>query len=331
MTVVDLHPEELLEKERAGGLEASERARLDAHLARCAVCRMERQLHADFAEDLASEASLERALGLGLESLTASISGIATEIDERKLVPEPPPSQVALKAGARGPRRSKARVAWLLAAATLLMGGAAAAAMGLGPVAWLRPVPAVAEQSVRPIGDVPAHAPRVAAAPVVPPVEATPPVPAPAAPTSPRVSVASTQLPSAHPMAVVGHVVGPANLFENESEARRHGDYGRALDLDGTLEGRYPTSREAQASRAIVGRLLLDRGDPQAALAKFDAYLAAGSGQLGEEAMIGRATALDRLGRNDEAVRAWSALLAAFPETPFASHARTRLESSNGR
>lgn len=328
MNVVDLHPEDLLEKERCDALEPAERERLDAHLVRCAVCRMERQLHADFAEELESESSFEKALGLGIERLSAEL-------------PIPAPSHTQLAKGTEDvaskvapvpARRRRTGVVLLLTAAALLVGGAAAAAMGLAPVPWMHPAvevakgpPAAALEGARPHPRA-VVAPSVAASPVEAPVaNAASPLP-----VAPQVSVASTQLPTARP-AAVAHVVGPAELFEGESEARRHGDYAHALDLDGTLEGRYPTSREAQASRAIIGRLLLDRGDPQGALAKFDAYLAAGSGQLGEEAMIGRATALDRLGRNDEALRAWSALVTAFPETSFAAHARARLESSSGR
>ena len=80
-----------------------------------------------------------------------------------------------------------------------------------------------------------------------------------------------------------------------------------------------------------MGRLLLDRGDPAGALASFESYLATGSGELGEEAMVGRATALERLGRTAQAAGAWQALLAAYPETPFAAHARSRLGSTSVR
>jgi hypothetical protein len=76
--------------------------------------------------------------------------------------------------------------------------------------------------------------------------------------------------------------------------------------------------------------LLLDRGNPGEALTRFDAYLAAGGGPLGEEVMVGRATALDRLGRTDDATSAWSALVTAYPDTPYATHARARRWSSNG-
>jgi TolA-binding protein len=172
-------------------------------------------------------------------------------------------------------------------------------------------------------------------------VPETPPVPEAAPPASETPAATEAPAPPAHvpparplvppvPLAAPRTVVGPAELFDREAAARRGGDYGRAVDLDRDLEARYPTSREAQVSRAIMGRLLLDRGDPAGALAKFQDYLAAGSGQLAEEAMVGRATALERLGKPEEAARAWGALVAAFPDSPYAAHARARLEGANG-
>lgn len=312
MTVVDLHPEDLLEKDAQGSLEAGERTRLEAHLAHCVACRMERQLRVDFAGELAEEIPLDRVVGLGIEAAVA---------------PPPRDSIVVL----RGTRRHRHRAVWLLAAAVLLVGGAAAAAMGLGETRWaIRSATTSAPAEASP--PVATHAKvHAAAAPaevrepegvassaeaIVVPV--TPPL---AAPPRPRVASVATAAP----------VVGPAELFEAASEARRRADYGSVLDIDRDLEQRYPTSREAQVSREIVGRLLLDRADPAGALAKFTAYLSAGGGDLGEEAMVGRATALERLGRTDDATRAWSALAAAYPDSPYAARARARLESSNGR
>jgi len=314
VSVVDLHPEDLLEKDAQGSLEAAERARLEAHLAHCTACRMERQLRADFADELEAEMPLERVVGLGIEQATVVV---------------PPPRESLIVA--RGPRRRRHGAVWLLAAAVLLIGGAAAAAMGLNETRWasFRAAPAVAQMALPPA--VATH-PKThgIAAPKVDVSE-----PETVAPTAevivPAVAAAPQQPPVRVSNVAAATVVGPAELFDEASDARRRGDYGHVLDLDGELEHRYPTSREAQVSRQIVGRLLLDRGDPTGALARFDSYLAAGAGDLAEEAMVGRATALDRLGRSDEAIRAWSAVAAAFPDSPYAARARARLESSNGR
>ncbi len=307
MTVVDLHPEDLLEKEARGALDASERTRLDAHIAHCTACRMERQLRADFADELEADVPLEKVIGLGIERAS--------------VVPPARESLVVLRAS----RRRRHRAVWLLAAAALLVGGAAAAAIGIREVRWAAPVAALAApapESAPEATHVKTHRSVVEVADPAP-VEAT---------VEPIVAVTAPPVATArHAVPVAAPVVGPAELFDRASEARRRGDYGRVLDADRELEQRYPSSREAQVCRAIVGRLLLDRGDPAGALAKFDSYLASGAGDLGEEAMLGRATALDRLGRSDEAARAWAALAAAFPDSPYAARARARLESSNGR
>jgi hypothetical protein len=314
MSVVDLHPEDLLDKDAQGTLEPSERSRLEAHVAHCSACRLERQLRADFAVELDAELPLERFTGLG--------SFGQLPIDA--LPPAPPKSEPRV---ARSPRRRRRVTAvWLLAAAALLVGGAAAAMNGLGEGPWSRFVVRPALTAPPATGTSEAPRPKVRRASVVelpeptvaPVVESS--APEPAAP--PRV---------APPLSAPARVIGPAEMFETASEARRHGDYGRVFDVDRDLERHYPTSREAQVLRAVVGRVLLDRGDPAGGLAKFDSYLAAGGGDLAEEAMVGRATALDRLGRNDEASLAWSALVASFPDTPYAAHAKARLESPSGR
>jgi tetratricopeptide (TPR) repeat protein len=118
-----------------------------------------------------------------------------------------------------------------------------------------------------------------------------------------------------------------AALFDAERSARLRGDYARVIELHRELVARHPQSHEALVSRATVGQLLLDRGDPAAALASFDGYLdaSAGRGELAEVALVGKATALDRLGRTEEARSAWRALLVAFPDTPYAKHAASRL------
>jgi TolA-binding protein len=169
-------------------------------------------------------------------------------------------------------------------------------------VAAVAPPPVVASEPAR----------EVASADVL-----APPPPAPVAPA---------RLASHHAAAS-----GAASLFDAATDARRQGSYGRAIDLQRELLSRYPNSREAHLAHETLGRLLLDRGDPAGAFTSFDAYLADGSGELGEEAMVGRATALERLGRTAQAMDAWRALLAAYPDTAYASHAKSRLGSLSVR
>jgi hypothetical protein len=70
--------------------------------------------------------------------------------------------------------------------------------------------------------------------------------------------------------------------------------------------------------------MLLDDGDAPGALRSFDDYLRRG-GPLGEDVMLGRALALQRLGRADDESAAWSALLASYPASVHATRARRRL------
>jgi outer membrane protein assembly factor BamD (BamD/ComL family) len=119
-----------------------------------------------------------------------------------------------------------------------------------------------------------------------------------------------------------------AGLFERANIARRTGDTNGALAGYDALERKFPGSREARIAKATTARLLLDRGDAAGALSRFDAYLASGSPELREEAMAGRATALERLGRGEDEARAWEALLASFPGTPYAAHAKARVGRS---
>ncbi len=351
MSVVGLHPEELLDRAQRGQLSEQERARLDAHLAHCAACRVEQQMRADFAEELEQEVEVR------LPNLAGLATQAPTPVAQAPRVTgapwgTPPTPRVRL----RGNR--KAQTAWLLVAAALVFASAAAGAGARGRT-WLRlmtssfvseplPVQTPAEpvKATKPVAV--AHA--VAAASPVglgvspdgpdgPAEEASAPAPVVAV-----VAVAAT--PAADPPrpAPQAPPKESAHLFDAERAARVRGDYARVMEIHQELLSRYPRSREALVSRATVGQLLLDRGDPAGALASFEAYLAGGLGvspdvarnvaesgspggrseELTELSMVGRATALDRLGRGEEARRAWRALLIAFPDTPYAKHAAAR-------
>ena len=343
--VVDLHPEELLDRDARGQLTAAEETRLEAHLARCAACRFERQLRGDFADELASDvtpSSVERLALAGSSPPRA-----------RPPVIEARPKEIAEESAGLPPRRvprRATRAAWLLVAAALCA-VSVAGATGAGQRAWLRivgapaAVPASFEESV-PSHVAAKHAVRHRTAPAasalseprpepstVDVLVQTPGAQAPGAPLAelPPAAAAHHASRTSRRSLTPSTADGAAALFESATDARRQGSYARAIELQRELLSRYPRSNESHVARETMGKLLLDRGDPAGAFASFDAYLSEGSGELGEEAMVGRATALERLGRSAQAADAWRGLLAAYPETSYAAHARSRLGSLSVR
>jgi hypothetical protein len=295
MTRFDLHPEELLERAQRGTISAADRARLEQHLGECTVCRVERALATQAALDVAPLrdeelllARLKRDVGARLEALP----GLRARRKRAVVV-------VALLA---------ASVASVATAATVVVMRRAASSREIVVVA---PVPK-ADQARR------------AAAPVVVPT----PTPASEAP-SPAEAMAvdpprSAELP-AKPAAA--DVTSAAEAFSRANLARRDGKVKEAVRLYRTLQERFAGSSEELVSRVALGRLLLDRlGDSRGALVQFNSYLASpGSGALREEAMVGRALALGRLGRGAEERAAWSALVVAWPKSAHAKHAQARL------
>jgi TolA-binding protein len=317
--VVDLHPEALLDRDALGELTAPEEMRLLAHLEVCAACRFERALRRDFAEELASDPTPSERIALaGLSQPEPEIK--VERAPEPLAPPVPPPSPVLL-------RRATRATPWLVAAAALFA-VSVAGATGVGQRAWSHligpgPAPAApAEGESATAHATPKRAPHhqaaLASTAVTAPVQAAPSSDVLAPPLPAQVPA-----PKSHPAALPSE--GASALFQAATNARRQGSYARAIDLQRELLLRYPHSREAHVARETMGRLLLDRGDPSGACASFDAYLADGSGELGEEAMFGRATALERLGKTAQAADAWRSLLAAYPETAYAAHAQSRL------
>lgn len=164
----------------------------------------------------------------------------------------------------------------------------------------------------------PAPAPAPVSSPPVPPARAAP-EPAPSAEPPP-----ASSLPTAAPRPPTA-----AELFAQATRARQAKNDAEAVRLYRELIRRHPDSREAKASRVVLGQLLLDKTAPEQALAEFDGYLERGkTGTVTEEALVGRALALQKLGRHAEERATWRELLAKFPGSVHAARARERLRST---
>jgi TolA-binding protein len=163
--------------------------------------------------------------------------------------------------------------------------------------------------------------PQAVAEPEPTPVVVTPVAVAPVVATRPR---------APEPLNVPPPVVlpSPDELFTAANEARRRGDPQKSFELYTELARTYPGSRQETTSRVLLGRLLLDRGaDATQALGLFTRYLdESPGGTLAEEARLGRALALTRLGSAKEERQAWQQLLAFHPNSIHAERARKRLD-----
>lgn len=360
MKVVDLHPEELIDKLHDGSLTAPERERLDMHLAQCSACRFEIAVRADLADD--APAIDER------PQLTFNPGAPRERTSPTPQVEPAPVARVSPSPRARSRRR------WplaMLAAALVLSAGGAMAAVMTGAVGthWLGwpPQSKPAESGTRVHEAKPSSMPKraaftpeatIAAQPEVVASSAAPPNPSAPGPViaPPPVSVARPSLhdavPARHgdmasgapnktraasvtaapaastvdtPSEVPTPRVDAASLFADANRARRDGNVDRAVGLYRTLQSRYPNSSESELSRAMLAQMLLDRGNPEAALAGFDRYLADDSPVLSAEALVGRARALEQLGKSTQAMAAWRQVQSRFPGSVHARLAATRL------
>jgi Tetratricopeptide repeat len=141
----------------------------------------------------------------------------------------------------------------------------------------------------------------------------------PTAPSSPFARAAGKPATSAEviaPTASEAAAESASSLFQRANAARHRADDAAAEALYRELLERYPGTREAITSRVIAGRMMLARGEAAKGLALFDAYLAESPmGTLSEQALVGRAHCLRRLGQRSDERAAWRALLAAFPQS----------------
>ncbi len=329
--IPDLHPEELFDKAHAGTLSETEQATLEAHLSQCAACRFEHQVAIDFAavpmpsldvDHLVSNALTARA-SENLRPRRAGRGGAALAI------------VVALFAFG-----SFAAVGSWSGVLPKLFSAVTAPPAGAPE---LTPAPTrAAAPIVRPVEQVSAP-PVVEAAPLPPPPPSPPPMPRPEpAPEQQLVSVVRSpvRLAMAPSSAAVGTtspsaVLAPtpplpaqtaSSVFESANRARLGGDRPLAVARYEQILTSWPRSPEAAQTRATLGRLMLDRGDPSSALEHLEAYLAGPDTTVREEVLGARAQALMHLGRSADEARAWNELLAEYPLSIHAKRAHARLE-----
>ena len=284
------YPEDLSIHARRGCLSRSERQTLEREFLADPLLRVAHRVGSDF--DRISE------VRAGDDELIArSLARMARR------------SQAAPRA-----RRVRRSLGVLLAAA-FVAGGVAAASGGAWYRAWVSE-PAGSTQAVVAIGvrtGPPEPAVRVEPGPTLgsaAPSAAVPPLPS---HTTARPALSLAGEPTA------------AALFEQASAARRAGAYGRASALFTQLQEKFPRSPEAHLAEISLGKLLLASGRPERALAHFRRYLESGGGPLGEEALVGSAESLLRLGRTADERRAWQELLEKYPTSVHAARASSRV------
>jgi hypothetical protein len=311
VTTIDLHPEEMLDAARRGTLGAAAALDLRAHLARCAACRLSLTLP----DDLRAEAAVTGADDALLASMVRGALS-ATLVEPRAPIERP-----------RRPRAAGGGMGVAAALVVLLVGGGGAAVWSMGGSTFVRRfVPEILQLSRR----APARRVSVATeaaparAPVVaPPAAVEPLAPAPVEPLAPPAP--PPHLPRLH-VPLPPPRASADELFADANRARRAGDVALALRRYAELRRAFAGSREEITSRVVVGDLLLAEGPTRDALASFDSYLATSpNGTLAEEALVGRASALMRLGRRDEEREAWTRLLREHPDSVQGARARGRL------
>jgi len=287
----DEHPEELLDRAIHGSLAPEQQATLDRHLAGCLVCAGQMSLAPRFERELApqprDQVLYQRAVEGAMRQLQESPAGLRR-------------------------RRMPPWLGWAAAAGLLVVGASAGAVIGrrIARRATIQP-------PARPLEPHPAPAP-IRPIETAPPVEAAP-SEAPPPAEVPRAKTAPSSHGAAHPTVTAGE------LFERGEKLRREGRADAAITTYQRLQATFPETAEARLSYAFGGQLLLKRGRPADALAQFDRHLRL-DGEVGEEALAGRATALEQLHRKPEAIAAWKALLARYPRSIYAERARARLD-----
>jgi hypothetical protein len=285
----DEHPEELIDRASRAGLAPEEQAALERHLASCSACAGQLSLAQRFERELAPQPRDQLVYQRAVEGAIQRMQR-SPSVGRRRALP----------------RWSR----WAAAAALLVVGVTGAAAV----ISRTMSTPPVM-QSPAPVSGPPA-----ARVPVRPPDPL--PAEAPAPPESPPAKAAPSGHGPAH------SALTAAALFEQGENLRREGRTAAAIATYRRLQTRFPETAEARLSFALAGQLLLEQGRSKDALAQFDQHLRLGGQdtEIGEEALAGRATALEQLHRTAEAIAAWKSLLARYPRSVYAERARARVD-----
>ncbi|MEM1033409.1 MAG: tetratricopeptide repeat protein [Myxococcota bacterium] len=294
------HLEALRDRWLAGEASEADLARLREHEADCRTCRVEAWLCAE-PDDAAAVASLVEDTGRWSQVFEA------VDAARRPSAKVKPSRSDGASAGPAARRASRRVIA--MGGAVLALAGGVAAAAGFSSA---RPEPA-AILVVPPAKTAWVPSPPTTAGGVV--------LPRPPGSASARPAPSSSgSFPARAPSA--------AALFRAAQQARNRGDLGRARNLYETLLQRHPRSREAEVARVSLAAVLRDLGASDAdALSQYDRYLDdRPAGTLAEEALVGRARSLERLGRRAEAKRTWGELLRRYPRSLHAAEARAKLQ-----
>jgi TolA-binding protein len=292
-------PEDLLVLLRRRALRPEEQSALAQHLHQCPLCRM--------SAGIRSQVGTLPAVDRDDHALAARL--VAGALSPRRVNGDDLPVRIGRLA--RGRRWLDRRLA-VAATALLVMAGSASAA-------WWHHARTVSTAAPATRKRASIARPRVAAAdaPTAPPSANQA---APAPPPAPAV----TPPPKSAPFRRVS--ANAADLFAAASRARAVGDLSRAIALYRELQATFPSSAETKLSWFSLAQVYLKVDQPARAVAQYDAYFASGDATLVEEAIIGKARALSRLGRREEERALWQSLLREHADSEYRWRAEQRLE-----
>lgn len=337
MTLLDVHPEHLIDGFLESRLSDSEQAQLEEHLLQCDACRLELSLSNDLAfEGAAGAGSTQRADELAVDrALSSMVANQVLRVPALKTLPgQRVPGQ---RVSGRKKLATRAMAGTLLfalgaAAAVIVMqqnlsdGGestsdqdtiqtmSSSLAPSPVPPAVLQELEQEIEKEIEEF-EAPATENEKKSAPE---------------PTgnSEELETAATGKEAASSKGAVekSPIQSAADLFRLATMKRREGKQAEAVATYQKLQARFPNSPEALISRLALGRLLAS-SSPSLAYAQYDTYLRQG-GPLRPEALVGRAKALSAMGQTARAKAAWQEVLEAAPNSIYAEQARRHLSPS---